>query len=104
MWGFEQIRKNLRMAGLMLLLLVVAGMGSNASAQSVATPNPWPAPTTFPPAAAIVPATQTIPTGFDMTGMLQFASLDATPGICTPPSACRPQPRASTVQNNRWMA
>lgn len=105
MWGFEQIRKSLRVAGLMLmLLLVVAGMGSNAYAQSVPTPNPWPAPTTFPPAAAIVPATQTIPTGFDMTSMLQFASLDATPGICTPPSATDPNPEpAQCKTTGGWL-
>ena len=86
MRGFEQIRKGLKVAGLMLLLLLVAGMGSNVSAQTTATPDPWPAPTgTLPPTPAILPVFQTVPAAFDMTGMLQWAILDPSPGICTPP-------------------
>lgn len=92
MWGFEQIQKNLKVAGLMLMLLLVAGIGSNLSAQSVATPATWPAPTTFPPAPAKLPVFQTIPAGFDMTGMLQYASLDTTPGLCSAPTASDPNP------------
>ena len=84
MRGFEQIRKGLKVAGLMLLLLLVAGSGSNAFAQFFPTPNQWPAPTgTLPPAPAIVPIYQTVPAAFDMTGMLQWATLDPSPGICT---------------------
>jgi hypothetical protein len=84
MRGFEQVRKSLKVAGLMLmLLLVVMGMGSNLLAQSVPTPNTWPAPAVMPPAPAVLPVYQTVPAGFDMTGMMQYASLDPTPGICS---------------------
>src|SRR6185437_15556543 len=82
MRGFEQVRQSLRVAGLMLLLLLTAGMGATLSAQSVATPEPWPTPAAIPPAPAIIPAFQTVPAAFDLTGMLQFASLDPTPGLC----------------------
>src|SRR5579871_4642751 len=93
MRGFEQVCKSLGVAGLMLLLLLVAGMGSSLFAQIVATPNNWPAPAAVPSTPAVLPIYQTVPAAFDMTGMMQYASLDATPGICQPnanPSAANP--------------
>lgn len=93
MRGFEQVRKSLGVAGLMLLLLLVAGTGSSLFAQIVATPNTWPAPAAVPSAPAVLPIFQTVPAAFDMTGMMQYASLDATPGLCAAnaaPSAANP--------------
>ena len=94
MRGFEQVRKNLKVAGIMLLLLLVSAMGSSLSAQIVATPAPWPTPAAVPQPPAIFPASQTVPVAFDVTGMLQYASLDPTPGLCdvtnTSPSSANP--------------
>jgi hypothetical protein len=90
MRGFEQVRKSLKVAGLMLVLLLVSAMGSSLSAQEVATPFPYPGPTLIPPAPAIVPASQTVPVAFDVTGMLQYASLDAAPGLCIVPDPTQP--------------
>src|SRR6185312_14266014 len=82
MRGFERVRKTLTTAALMLLLLLTAGLSANLSAQVVAAPEPWPTPAAVPPPPAKIPAAQTVTTGFDMTGMLQYASLDSTPGLC----------------------
>jgi hypothetical protein len=83
MRGFEQLRKCLQVAGLMLLLLLMAGVGSSLNAQLLPTPTPWPTPVAVPPPAAIVPPSQTVPVAFDVTGMLEYASLDPSPGLCT---------------------
>src|ERR1700760_3370214 len=80
MRGFEQVRKSLTVAGLMLVLLLV-GIGS-MSAQLVPTPVPWPQPAAVPPPPAVIPAFQTVPVAFDVTGMIQYASLDPAPGLC----------------------
>lgn len=109
MRGFEQVRKSLKVAGLMLMLLLVAGMGSSLLAQSAATVEPWPAPAVIPPASAIVPVFQTIPAGFDMQGMMQYASLDPTPGICSlqnpalPPSPTNPPLPAQCKTTGGWV-
>jgi hypothetical protein len=109
MRGFEQVRKSLKVAGLMLVLLLVAGLGSGVYAQSVnvATPIPFPAPTAVPPVAAIVPASQTVPVAFDVTGMLQYASLDPTPGLCdvtnTNPSPANPPLPAQCKTTGGWL-
>ena len=80
MRGFEQLRKSLDVAGLMLSLLLVAGMGTALNAQLLPTPNPWPTPAAVPPPSAIVPPSQTVPVAFDVTGMLEYASLDSFTG------------------------
>jgi hypothetical protein len=109
MRGFEQVRKSLKVAGLMLMLLLVAGMGSNLLAQSAPTLEPWPAPATIPPAPAILPVFQTVPAAFDMTGMMQYASLDPTPGICSlqnpalPPSPTNPPLPAQCKTTGGWV-
>jgi len=109
MRGFEQVRQSLRVAGLMLLLLLTAGMGATLSAQSVATPEPWPTPAAIPPAPAIIPAFQTVPAAFDLTGMLQFASLDPTPGLCNAdmsnpnPSPANPPLPAQCKTTGGWL-
>jgi hypothetical protein len=106
MRGFEQLRNSLKVAGLMLLLLLVAGSGSTLFAQIVPTPAQWPAPTAFPPAPAALPIYQTVPAGFDMTGMLQFASLDASPGVCQPnpnPSPTNPPLPVQCKTTGGWL-
>jgi hypothetical protein len=90
MRGFEQVRKIVNVAGLMLSLLLVAGMGSALNAQLLPTPNPWPTPAAVPPPSAIVPASQTVPVAFDVTGMLEYASLDTVPGLCTVADTTQP--------------
>jgi hypothetical protein len=93
----------------MLMLLLVAGMGSNAFAQIVATPNTWPSPAAAPPASAVIPATQTVPVAYDMTGMLQYASLDPTPGLCNAdqsnptPSPANPPLPAQCKTTGGWL-
>jgi hypothetical protein len=83
MRGFEQLVKSFRVAGVVLLLMVLA-LGANASAQSL-NPIPWPTPAAIPAPTPIQPVREgNEPTGFDITGFIQYASLDATPGLCTP--------------------
>src|SRR3979411_819554 len=60
MTGFEQTKNILRVAGVLLLLMMV--MGASMSAQSL-NPVPFPTPGVVPPPAAIMPAYQTIPAG-----------------------------------------
>ena len=81
MRGFEQLVNSFRVAGVVLLLMVLA-LGANASAQSL-NPIPWPTPAAIPAATPIQPVREgNEPTGFDITGFIQYASLDATPGLC----------------------
>jgi K319-like protein len=80
MRGFEQITKGSRVA-LILLLLLALGLCASAQTQGQA-PIPWPQPAAIPPAPPIVPDRGGIPTGFDITGFIQYASLDPTPGLC----------------------
>jgi hypothetical protein len=109
MRGFEQTRKRLKVAGLMLVLLLVAGMGSALNAQLLPTPNPWPTPAAVPPPSAIVPASQTVPVAFDVTGMLEYASLDTVPGLCTlgdptqPASSTNPPLPAQCKTTGGWL-
>jgi len=99
MRGFEQVRKSLTVAGLMLVLLLV-GIGS-MSAQLVPTPVPWPTPAAVPPPPAVIPAFQTVPVAFDVTGMIQYASLDPAPGLCL---ATTPPIPAQCKTTGGWMA
>src|SRR3979409_626132 len=76
MTGFEQTKNILRVAGVLLLLMMV--LGASMSAQSL-NPVPFPAPAVVPPPAAIMPAYQSIPAGVFPAGQMQYASLDDTP-------------------------
>ena len=80
MRGFELLTKSFRRVQA-LLLLVVATLGVSASAQSL-NPIPWPTPAAIPAPTPIIPDRGGEPTGFDFTGFIQYASLDATPGLC----------------------
>jgi hypothetical protein len=62
----EQARKIFRSAGAVLLLMVASVAASWAQ---------FTAPT-VPPTPAVVPAYQTIPAGFEMTGFIEYASVD----------------------------
>src|SRR3984893_11644309 len=91
MRGFEQLTKRFKVAGVVLLLLIT-GLGTKASAQSL-NPIPWPAPAAIPAATPIVPPREgNNPTGFDITGFIQYASLDATPGLCNKDDNPSPTP------------
>src|ERR1041385_285960 len=65
MKGFEQIKKIIGVAGVLLLLIAVAGV--SMSAQSL-NPVPWPTPATVPPPNAIMPAFQTRPAAVSLSG------------------------------------
>ncbi|HEU4414316.1 MAG TPA: hypothetical protein VFT65_05990 [Candidatus Angelobacter sp.] len=91
MRGFEQLVKGFRVAGVVLLLLVVVTMGVTASAQSL-NPIPWPTPAAIPPAPPIMPDRHGLPSGFDITGFIQYASLDASPGLCNKDDNPAPTP------------
>src|SRR5260370_27535745 len=58
MTGFEQTKNILRVAGVLLLLMMV--MGASMSAQSL-NPVPFPTPAVVPPPPAIIPPYQSIP-------------------------------------------
>ncbi|HSK42958.1 MAG TPA: hypothetical protein VLA83_03610, partial [Candidatus Binatia bacterium] len=76
MRGFEHLTKGFKVAGVVLLLLII-GLGTKASAQSL-NPIPWPAPAAIPPAPPVQPPREgNEPTGFQITGFIQYASLDA---------------------------
>ncbi|HEX3156241.1 MAG TPA: hypothetical protein VHV32_16560 [Candidatus Angelobacter sp.] len=91
MWGFEQLTKRFKVAGVVLLLLIT-GLGTKASAQSL-NPIPWPTPAAVPPAPPIQPPREgNAPTGFQITGFIQYASLDATPGLCNKDDNPTPTP------------
>ncbi len=81
MRGFEQLSKRFKVAGVVLLLLII-GLGTKASAQSL-NPIPWPIPAAIPAPTPRIPVRENNnPTGFQITGFIQYASLDATPGLC----------------------
>jgi len=91
MRGFEQLTKGFKVAGVVLLLLII-GLGTKASAQSL-NPIPWPTPAAIPAPTPIIPARENNePTGFDITGFIQYASLDATPGLCNKDDNPAPTP------------
>jgi hypothetical protein len=91
MRGFEQLTKRFKVAGVVLLLLIM-GLGTKASAQSL-NPIPWPTPAAVPPAPPIQPPREgNAPTGFQIIGFIQYASLDATPGLCNKDDNPTPTP------------
>ena len=89
MTGFEQTKNILRVAGVLLLLMMV--LGASMSAQSL-NPVPFPTPAVVPPPAAIMPAYQTIPAGVFPAGQIQYASLDDSPGLCNKDDNPAPTP------------
>ncbi|MBZ5520980.1 MAG: hypothetical protein LAP21_01845 [Acidobacteriia bacterium] len=88
MQGFEQTKNFFNVAGVLLLLLA---LGASMSAQSL-NPVPWPQPAAVPPPPAVMPAYQTVPAGITIGGQIQFASLDATPGLCNKDDNPAPTP------------
>ncbi|HXA83826.1 MAG TPA: hypothetical protein VNZ47_02045 [Candidatus Dormibacteraeota bacterium] len=91
MWGFEQLTKRFKVAGVVLLLLII-GLGTDASAQSL-NPIPWPVPAAIPAPTPKIPVRENNePTGFQITGFIQYASLDATPGLCNKDDNPSPTP------------
>jgi len=83
--------KSFRVARVVLLLLIVATLGVSGSAQSL-NPIPWPAPAAIPPPPPIVPDRGGNPTGIEFTGFIQYASLDASPGLCNKDDNPAPTP------------
>ena len=90
MRGFEQLTKSFRRVQA-LLLLVVATLGVSASAQSL-NPVPWPTPAAIPAPTPIIPNRHGEPAGFTIIGTIQYASLDATPGLCNKDDNPAPTP------------
>jgi hypothetical protein len=91
MRGFEQLTKRFKVAGVVLLLLVI-GLGANASAQSL-NPIPWPKPAAIPAPTPKQPSREgNMPTGWQITGFIQYASLDAAPGLCNKDDNPTPTP------------
>ncbi|MGZ4888850.1 MAG: hypothetical protein ACXWBH_06685, partial [Candidatus Angelobacter sp.] len=89
--GFEQLTKRFKVAGVVLLLLII-GLGTKASAQSL-NPIPFPTPAAIPAPTPIQPPREgNEPTGFQITGFIQYASLDATPGLCNKDDNPTPTP------------
>src|SRR5579859_2107104 len=91
MRGFEQLTKSFTVARILFLLLLVVTLGAPASAQSL-NPIPWPTPAAIPAPTPIIPDRGGEPTFFDFTGFLQYASLDATPGLCNKDDNPTPTP------------
>ena len=81
----EHVTKISKMAVVTLLLIF-----------AVAAQAQWPRPTT-PPTPATIPAFQTVPIGFDETGFIEYASVDALcdPVPPTPPLDTTPGPVAT---------
>ncbi len=90
-------KNTLKVAGVVLLLMMV--MGANMFAQSL-NPVPWLQPPAVPPAPAQMPAYMTIPAGVFATGLIQYASLDATPGLCNKDDNPAPTPANPPLPDN----
>jgi hypothetical protein len=97
MTGFKQTKKILRVAGVLLLLMMV--MGANMSAQSL-NPVPWPTPAAVPPAMIQEPSYQTRPAGILFSGQIQSATLDASPGLCNKDVNTAPTPDNPPLPND----
>jgi hypothetical protein len=90
MTGRQITTKIFRVAAV-VALLVMAGLGASMSAQSL-NPVPWPTPAAVPPPNIIEPAYQTRPAGVLFVGQIQYASLDAAPGLCNKDDNPAPTP------------
>lgn len=97
MMGFEQTKNILRVAGGLLLLMMV--LGASMSAQSL-NPVPWPTPATVPPAMIQQPSYQTRPAGILFSGQIQSATLDASPGLCNKDDNPAPTPDNPPLPND----
>src|ERR1041385_3779708 len=97
MMGFEQTKNILRVAGVLLLLMMV--LGASMSAQSL-NPVPWPTPATVPPAMIQEPSYQTRPAGILFSGQIQSATLDASPGLCNKDDNPAPTPDNPPLPND----
>jgi hypothetical protein len=97
MMGFKQTKNILRVAGVLLLLMMV--MGANMSAQSL-NPVPWPTPAAVPPPLVQEPPYQTRPAGILFSGQIQSASLDPTPGLCNKDDNTAPTPDNPPLPND----
>jgi hypothetical protein len=82
-----------------LALLVMAGLGTSMFAQS-ANPVPYPTPAAVPPPPIHEPAYQTRPAGVLMAGQIEYASLDATPGLCNKDDNPAPTPDSPPKPDN----
>ena len=88
----QQTTKIFRVAAV-LALLMIAGLGTSVSAQtSSLNPIPWPTPQVIPPPPIQEPTYQTRPAGVTITGQIQYASLDSTPGLCNKDDNPTPTP------------
>ena len=91
MTGLATTTKIFRVA--VMALLLIAGLGASMSAQtSSLNPVPWPTPQAVPPPSIQEPAYQTRPAGVNITGQIQYASLDPTPGLCNKDDNPTPTP------------
>jgi len=97
MMGFKQMKNIFRVAGVLLLLMMV--MGASMSAQSL-NPVPWPTPATVPPAMIQEPSYQTRPAGVLFSGQIQSATLDASPGLCNKDDNPAPTPDNPPLPND----
>jgi hypothetical protein len=97
MMGFEQMKNIFRVAGVLLLLMMV--MGASMSAQSL-NPVPWPTPAAVPPAMIQEPSYQTRPAGVLFSGQIQSATLDASPGLCNKDDNPAPTPDNPPLPND----
>src|ERR1051326_6608916 len=96
MMGFEQMKNIFRVAGVLLLMMV---MGASMSAQSL-NPVPWPTPAAVPPAMIQEPSYQTRPAGVLFSGQIQSATLDASPGLCNKDDNPAPTPDNPPLPND----
>jgi hypothetical protein len=96
MMGFEQMKNIFRVAGVLLLLMV---MGASMSAQSL-NPVPWPTPAAVPPPIIQEPPYQTRPAGILFSGQIQSATLDASPGLCNKDDNPAPTPDNPPLPND----
>lgn len=90
MTGLATTTRIFRVAAV-VALLVMAGLGTSMFAQS-ANPVPYPTPSVVPPPPVQVPAYQTRPAGVLLAGQIEYASLDATPGLCNKDDNPAPTP------------
>lgn len=96
-------KNTFKVAGYVLLLMVsILGLSGIMTAQVTPTgptPTNWPLPAAIPPAPVVLPAYQTISAGVHDTGIIQFASLDATPGMCNKDVNPPPPLNAASTQS-----
>lgn len=80
------------------LALAIMALASIAVAQSL-NPIPWPQPPVVPPQPAQTPSFQTRPAGVLLSGQIQYAALDSTPGLCNKDDNPSPTPDNPPLPN-----